>query len=73
MKQIGLIRLSVPADYLSQYETVNVFGFPAEQYLLSMLCTVSIILVLLTAAYAFYTAPEQTNRKRVKRCSASKG
>lgn len=71
LKEIGLIRLSYPIDYFAQYETVNVLGFPVGQVWLAVGCTVSMILLLLAAAYAIYTAPIH-ERKRVKECFASK-
>lgn len=67
MKHIGLIRLSHTGDYLRQYETVNVLGFPVSQMLLSIGCTCGLILCLLTAAYVIYTNQNQS-RKSVKKC-----
>lgn len=55
MKRIGLILLPVLGNYLTEYETVNVFGYPVEQFWLSISVTCSIILVLLSGAYIFYS------------------
>lgn len=66
MKRLGLMRLSHLSDYLTQYETVNVFGYPVAQIWLSVGCTCGITLCLLAAAYALYT--KEHSRKRVKSC-----
>ena len=55
MKHIGLMRLPHLGDYLTQYDTVNVFGFPVMQFWLSILCTCGVILCILAVAYALYT------------------
>lgn len=66
MKHLGLMRLPHLGDYLTQYDTVNVFGHPVAQLRLSVGCTCGIILCLLAAAYALYT--KEHSRKRVKQC-----
>lgn len=72
MKRLGLLRLPILGDYLTQYETVNVCGYPIEQLWLSIACTFSVVLVLLSIAYTIYTLPNKEKRKRVKICSASR-
>ncbi len=72
MKRLGLLRLPILGDYLTQYESVNVCGYPIEQLWLSIACTCSVVLVLLSIAYTIYTLPNKEKRKRVKTCSASR-
>ena len=72
IKRLGLLRLPVLGDYLTQYETVNVCGYPIEQLWLSIACTCSVVLVLLSIAYTIYILPNKEKRKRVKICSASR-
>lgn len=68
LKRLGLIQLSHLGDYLAQYDTVNVFGFPVSQIWLSVGCTCGIILCLLTVAYAIYTKQTTHIGKQVKPC-----
>ncbi|MBR3420457.1 MAG: hypothetical protein IKG98_00105 [Ruminococcus sp.] len=72
MKRLGLFRLPILGSYLTEYDTVNVFGYPVEQLWLSVACTCSVILVLFSVAYILYTLPVKEKRKTVKLCSASK-
>lgn len=72
MKRLGLFRLPILGIYLTEYDTVNVFGYPVEQMWLSIACTCSVILVLFSAAYILYTLPVKEKRKTVKLCSVSK-
>lgn len=72
MKKLGLFCLPVLGNYLTEYETVNVCGYPVEQLWLSIACTCSIVLVLLSIAYIIYTLPNKEKRKMVKLCSASR-
>lgn len=72
MKRLGLFYLPILGNYLTEYETVNVCGYPIEQLWLSIACTCSIILVLLSIAYIIYTLPNKEKRKLVKLCSASR-
>lgn len=71
MKRLGLFNLPILGNYLTEYETVNVFGYPIEQLWLSIACTCSIVIVLLSIAYIIYTLPNKEKRKTVKLCSAS--
>ncbi len=71
MKRLGLFCLPVSGNYLREYETVNVCGYPVEQFWLSIACTCTIIFVLLSFAYTLYTLPVRTKREKVKRCSVS--
>lgn len=68
LKRLGLMRLPHLGDYLTQYDTVNVFGFPVMQLWLSVGCTCGMILCILTAAYAIYTKQQTQNGRRVKSC-----
>lgn len=71
MKRLGLLQLPVLGSYLTEYDTVNVCGYPIEQLWLSIACTCSVIFVLLSIAYMIYTLPIKEKRKTVKLCSAS--
>ncbi len=72
MKRLGLLRLSVPGEYLINYDTVNVFGWPVAQIWLSAACTCCIIAVISVAAFLIYTRPTTDTGKQVKQCSVSK-
>ncbi|MDE6519590.1 MAG: hypothetical protein K2K91_03895 [Ruminococcus sp.] len=71
IKRLGLFYLPILGNYLTEYETVNVCGYPVEQLWLSIACTCTIILVLLSFAYTLYTLPVRTKREKVKRCFVS--
>lgn len=71
MKRLGLLCLPVSGNYLRKYETVNVCGYPVEQFWLSIAFTCMIIFALLSFAYTLYTLPVRTKREKVKRCSVS--
>lgn len=71
MKRLGLFNLPILGNYFTEYETVNVFGYPIGQPWLSIACTCSIVLVLLSIAYIIYALPNKEKRKTVKLCSAS--
>ncbi|MDE7364558.1 MAG: hypothetical protein K2N27_06705 [Ruminococcus sp.] len=68
MKKLGLFCLPVLGNYLREYETVNVCGYPVEQFGLAIACSCMIILVLLSLAYTLYTLPVKPKREKVKRC-----
>lgn len=72
MKRLGLFRLPILGSYLTEYDTANAFGYPVEQMWLSIACTCSVILVLLSAAYIIYNLPVKEKRRTVKLCSVSK-
>ena len=71
MKRLGLMRLPYLREYFTQYETVNVFGYPVDQILLSVGCTCMITACLFFAAYWFYTTQLHFG-KQVKSCCPSK-
>ncbi len=54
-KQLGLLRLLFLNDYLEQYDTVNVLGYPVAQITLSVAGTLVLTILLITAAYTLYT------------------
>lgn len=54
-KQLGLLRLLFLNDYLEQYDTVNVLGYPVAQIALSVAGTLVLTMLLITAAYTLYT------------------
>ena len=66
MKKLGLIRLQVLSDYLTQYETINVCGLPVMQIWLSVACTVCISFLILTLAFGIYTRSNSRSDKQVK-------
>lgn len=68
MKKLSLFCLPVLGNYLREYETVNVCGYPVEQFRLAIACSCMIILVLLSLAYTLYTLPIKSKREKVKRC-----
>lgn len=71
MKRLGLFCLPLLGDYLTEYDTVNVCGYPMDQLWLSIACTCAIILVILSFTYIIYTLPIKTKREKVKKCSVS--
>lgn len=62
LKQLGLIRLSHLGDYLAQYDTVNVLGYPIAQLWLSVTCTCCMALCILCISNTVYTSM----KRRVK-------
>lgn len=72
MKKIGLLRLAVPGEYLMNYDTVNVFGWPVAQFWLSAACTCCMIAGISAAAFMIDTRPNTDTGKRGERCSVSK-
>ena len=71
MKRLGLFHLPLLGNYLTEYDTVNVCGYPVEQLWLSIACTCAIILVILSFAYIIYALPIKIKREKVKKCSVS--
>ena len=69
MKRLGLFQLPLLGNYLTEYDTVNVCSYPIEQLWLSIACTCTIVLILLSLAYIIYTL--LLKREKVKICSAS--
>ena len=63
LNRLGIMQLSYLSNYLTEYNTVNVFGFPIGQFLLSVLCTCLLTAFLLSAAYAFWT--RDTRHRRI--------
>ena len=72
LKRLGLMRLTYLRDYFTEYDTVNVCGFPVGQFLLSVLSTILLTAFLLSAAYVRYTKKLTRSGKQVNTCSASK-
>ena len=62
LNRLGIMRLSYLSNYLTEYNTVNVFGYPIGQFLLSVLCTCLLTAFLLSAAYVFWTRDTQHRR-----------
>jgi hypothetical protein len=55
IKRIGWMHLFVLKDYFTEYDTVNVCGYPVEQVLLTMLANISLITAFFIISYGFYT------------------
>lgn len=72
LQRIGFTRLFYLREYIQQYNTVNVCGYPVEQLLLAAICTVCCCLFLMTAAYLLYTTKKHKRKKQVIKCSDSK-
>lgn len=55
IKRIGWMHLFVLKDYFTEYDTVNVCGYPVDQLLLTWLANVSLITFFFIISYGFYT------------------
>lgn len=55
IKRIGWMHLFVLKDYFTEYDTVNVCGYPVDRFLLTWLANISLSVVFFVISYGLYT------------------